>query len=103
MSELVSERGSQYGAPAEHFARTTAILAIVFGDKPMSELRPQDWPVVMVCDKLARFAETLDHPDSIADIGGYSETWFMAREPSVDLCERLGYGPELLEAEGGGV
>lgn len=34
----------------------------------------------MQCDKLARFAETLDDEDSQADLGGYSDTWFMARD-----------------------
>ena len=72
---LRDERGHDYGPPAEHFARTVAILAIVFGDTPVYALSPQDWALVMVCDKLARFANTRAHRDSMQDIAGYADCW----------------------------
>lgn len=75
MSDLTRERGAVYGHPREHFKRTCLLLAIVFGDKPMCDLTPKDWAVVMMCDKLARLANTLDHRDSVDDIGGYAECW----------------------------
>lgn len=83
MSALTDERGGRYGRPADHFARTVAILGIVFGETRMCDLRREDWSVVMKCDKLARFAHTLHDEDSQLDVGGYSETWPMAQqEPS---------------------
>lgn len=85
MSELTDTRGKQYGHPSEHFARTVALLKVVFGDRPVSSLRPRDWAVVMVCDKLARLSQTLDHDDSMADIGGYAECWRMCKEVD-DRC-----------------
>ena len=75
---ITVERGKTYGHPRDHFARTVGILAIVFGSRRFCDMQPRDWAVVMQCDKLARFAETFDHEDSQRDIGGYSETWFMA-------------------------
>lgn len=89
MSELTEERGERYGHPSDHFTRTVAIIGIVFGEKRMCDLTRQDWPVIMQCDKLARYAETLDDDDSQADIGGYSETWFMAKEPPSGVLQRI--------------
>ena len=79
--DVTVERGERYGAPSDHFTRTVAILGIVFGTKRFCDLTRRDWPVIMECDKLARFANSLDDPDSQVDIGGYSKTWFMAEEP----------------------
>lgn len=81
MSTLTDSRGEDYGHPRDHFSRTLSLARIVLGDQTtLGELRDEDWAVLMVCDKLARWSETKEHRDSIADVAGYAECYLMCVE-----------------------
>lgn len=77
-AELVSEvvatlqqRRKTYGPPAEHFARTIGMINALLKDKLREPLTVEDWPKIMMCDKLARDQE-LPIKDTVIDLLGYS-------------------------------
>lgn len=89
-SSVIEERQPRYGDARDHFARTIALMQVVFGgDKRIGDLEPQDWAVIMMCDKLARFAHMLPDEDSMIDESEYAALWFTTREPKVDAAARM--------------
>lgn len=78
-AETVIERGIDYGPPEAHFARTVALLNAALAHKLREPLTVTDWPVVMICDKLAR---DIHRPkvDNCVDIAGYAACLFEIRE-----------------------
>lgn len=81
IQDTLKDRQSTYGPPNEHFARTVALLnAAGFrrfntGTKLFEELTIEDWPQIMIYDKLARAANDPRFLDNPHDIAGYGECW----------------------------
>lgn len=79
VEHITSVRQMTYGHPFDHFTRTTAALN-AYGFRRLDtngqlrELRPLDWPTVMVADKLARLCESPTWEDSWDDVAGYAWT-----------------------------
>lgn len=71
------ERDKTYGHPLAHWERTVGMINARFG----LNLRPEDWGVCMILDKVARLANGY-HRDSLVDIAGYSRC--------VERCEESG-------------
>ena len=70
VSEIVQERGKQYGRPVEHFSRTIGAINCIFRNKLKEPLTTEDWAMFMVIDKIAR--EQQEHnQDNVLDIIGY--------------------------------
>lgn len=68
---VVEQRGAAYGEAKDHFGRTVGLLNIMLADKLKVPLAPSDWPIVMICDKLAREANR-HNDDNCVDIAGYA-------------------------------
>lgn len=78
-AKTVMERGFDYGPPEAHFARTVALLNVVLAHKLREPLTVTDWPVVMICDKLARDVHR-PKVDNCVDVAGYAACLFEIRE-----------------------
>lgn len=65
--EAVRDRHTKYGPPAEHFARTAALVNAAFG----TTFTAADWALVMVLDKVARLRGPTPTTDGGIDIAGY--------------------------------
>ena len=76
--ELVEERGSNYGHPADDFERVTN-AAIALGIDPVNE-GPLHHALYMILVKLSRLVQTFNHKDSLEDISGYAKTYEMIIE-----------------------
>jgi hypothetical protein len=63
-------RQSDYGHPADDFARTAAMWAAIF-DHPFTA---EDVPLAMICIKLSRLRQSPRHRDSVTDVAGYART-----------------------------
>jgi hypothetical protein len=72
--DITNERGRSYGPPAEHFARTIGMINALYG----TSFKPEDWPKMMILDKLARDAER-PKDDNCKDIAGYAGCLFEVR------------------------
>lgn len=68
---VVEQRGAAYGGAKDHFGRTVGLLNVMLADKLKVPLVPSDWPIVMICDKLAREANR-HNDDNCVDIAGYA-------------------------------
>jgi hypothetical protein len=78
ISKLVEERGADYGHPLLHHSKTVQLFRVL---KPSGTLEcAEDFQVLMICDKLARFSNTWEHEDSMRDVAGYAECWLKTRE-----------------------
>lgn len=64
----VLDRHRKYGPPAEHFARTAAMVNAAFG----TTFTAADWALVMVLDKVARQRGPGATDDAAIDIAGYA-------------------------------
>jgi len=76
LKTVLHERGSLYGPACEHFARTAGLVRIYLGSRLGSSFEAEDWAVLMILDKIARFSNprTLPfmHVDTTTDIAGYA-------------------------------
>ncbi len=84
VEETTADRQARYGPPKEHFLRTVTMLnALGFrrlmDDKFPGQLQPDDWPVIMIADKLSRAHHDRDFGDNFHDIAGYVRTWEMLK------------------------
>lgn len=68
----VRQRRSTYGPPAEHFARTVAMVNALFSGKLREPLTVADWAQVMILDKLARHQGSAKSADTPVDLAGYA-------------------------------
>jgi hypothetical protein len=66
--EAVRDRHKKYGPPCEHFGRTVALINAAFG----TTFKTEDWPTIMMLDKIARSRGPWDHPDNDIDAIGYA-------------------------------
>ena len=75
-SLVYGDRGTDYGHPAEDFARTAALWSAILGfpvDKKQVAL-------CMIAVKISRLHNSPHHVDSLVDIAGYAETYAMCLE-----------------------
>lgn len=77
--ELVEQRGSQYGHPKQDFARTVKLWNAYLGDRLVTNLTPEDVPMLMILLKVSREAHK-HKDDNIKDIQGYAKTRQMLEE-----------------------
>lgn len=81
IKDTLIDRQATYGPPKEHFARTIILLnAARFRrynprTKIFEELTIEDWPQIMILDKLARAQNDPRFLDNPHDIAGYAECW----------------------------
>lgn len=66
VEEITTARQLTYGPARRHYTKTIAMINALYD----LDLAPEDWPIFMVCDKLARESETEDE-DNLLDIAGY--------------------------------
>lgn len=69
---VVRQRRSTYGPPAEHFAKTVAAVNAIFGHKLREPLTVADWAQIMILDKLARHQGASKSSDTPVDLAGYA-------------------------------
>lgn len=86
---IVEERGSAYGPPARHFARTVGAINAVLGHKLAVPLTPADWATMMILDKLAREQHT-PRADNPLDIAGYAACLAECREEAEPISGEVG-------------
>lgn len=70
----IASRRKNYGPPREHFRRTVGMLNALFAHKLLEPFTEQDWPQIMMCDKLARHQEK-PIGDNPLDCAGYAACW----------------------------
>jgi hypothetical protein len=70
----IASRRRNYGPPQEHFKRTVGMLNALFAHKLKEPFTTQDWPQIMLCDKLARHQEK-PIGDNPLDCAGYAACW----------------------------
>lgn len=69
---VVRQRRSTYGPPAEHFAKTVAAINAILGHKLREPLTVADWAQIMILDKLARHQGAAKSADTPVDLAGYA-------------------------------
>lgn len=67
--QVVKEREEMYGPPVEHWQRTAALASIVLNH----EITAEQWGLLMVCDKVARWLGPDGGIDQLVDIAGYAD------------------------------
>lgn len=67
----VRERGEDYGKPGDHFAITIGMVNAALAHKLRVPLVTADWPIMMVCDKIAR-EQHKPKRDNACDMAGYA-------------------------------
>lgn len=70
--DTVRQRRQTYGPPAEHFARTAAMVNALLGDRLRTPLTASDWAQIMILDKLARNQGEAKTTDTPIDLAGYA-------------------------------
>ena len=79
--EAVRARGATYRRPSAHFEVTAALISAYLGDQLREPLRPDQWGVIMILDKVARSRGRRDHRDNWVDVAGYAAcTWDVIAE-----------------------
>jgi hypothetical protein len=71
----VDQRRQTYGPPTEHFARTIGMINALFAHKLKEPFTVEEWPQIMLLDKLARHQER-PIEDNPLDVAGYAACWF---------------------------
>lgn len=88
---VYGDRAKAYGHPRLHFRRTIGSLnALGFrrltpDDSGIRELVEQDWPDILITDKMARRANSPEKRDHLTDIAGYAATAERLSEPEDGL------------------
>ncbi len=91
VKDITDDRGRKYGHPYDHFGRTIGVLnALGFrrttDGGPDRELVRTDWPVIMICDKLARAYQSPEFKDHRDDVEGYARCWDAVVERINETC-----------------
>ena len=66
-SDIIEERGEEYGSPLENFTRIAKFWSVLFD----VDVTPEKVGLAMDLVKTARLMETPDHYDSYLDKAGY--------------------------------
>ncbi len=72
---VVKDREAMYGPPAEHWARTAAMVTAAFQHKlkPGEAFTDEDFGLVMVLEKVSRRLGPAGGIDQLVDIAGYAD------------------------------
>jgi len=70
------DRGAIYSHPLDDFGRTAKMVSAILG-VPVSE---EQVALIMIAVKASRLTNSPDHRDSVVDIAGYAECYWMVRE-----------------------
>ncbi len=76
-SKVVENRRATYGDPAEHFARTAALVSVLFSGILRRPITASEWGMVMILEKLSRQQGRRPAPnsDNAVDAAGYAACW----------------------------
>lgn len=66
-SDIIQERGENYGSPLDNFTRIAKFWSVLFD----VDIKPEQVGLAMDLVKTARLMETPDHHDSYMDKAGY--------------------------------
>lgn len=80
VTAVLRERSGNYGPPDEHFARTIGALNAIFAHKLREPFTVDDWPQIMLIDKIARNQGSAKISDTPLDAMGYSACWAVVQE-----------------------
>lgn len=81
IEETIEARQNHYGHPFYHFSKTVGMLNAQgycrrdSATGEIHELTPDDWPRIMITDKLARSHHDREYDENFHDIEGYSKCW----------------------------
>lgn len=86
VEETVDVRGNHYGHPYFHFSKTVGMLNeqgycrrdMTTGE--IHELEVDDWPRMMITDKLARSHHDRSYAENFHDIEGYAKCWRLVQD-----------------------
>jgi hypothetical protein len=70
--DVIKERQAKYGSPLDHWTRTVGMINAAFGSVLRRPLTVEEWGLIMMLDKVARYlgpGKTLDGP---IDMAGYA-------------------------------
>ncbi len=67
------DRPATYGHPLDHFSLTISLVNARFAHKLKEPLTADEWPIIMMLDKIARHANR-GQRDSLVDVAGYART-----------------------------
>jgi hypothetical protein len=81
--DVIGQRRTTYGPPAEHWAMTVSLVNAAFGSVLKTPLTVSDWGLIMLLDKVARWKGPLKTADGPLDMAGYAAC----------IAEVEGYGP----------
>lgn len=80
-AETVRQRRATYGPPTDHFRITVGLLNAAFTERLRARLeageppfRVDDWPIIMLLDKVARDMGPRQSADTPIDLAGYAGT-----------------------------
>lgn len=71
VARIVRERGDDYGKPGDHFSITIGMVNAALAHKLRVPLVTADWPIIMICDKIAR-EQHKPKRDNACDMAGYA-------------------------------
>lgn len=77
-TEVVKERGTEYGHPYPIFSVTAELWSAWLTDR--RQINPEDVPIMMAMHKLARERQR-PKDDNITDVCGYMNTYEMMYQP----------------------
>ncbi len=74
---VVANRRATYGDPGEHFARTAALVSVLFSGILRRPITAGEWGMVMILEKLSRQQGRRPAPnsDNAVDAAGYAACW----------------------------
>ncbi len=81
---VIGDRQTDYGHPADDFARSAAMMSQVLSKKLKVPIEPEDVPLLMIAVKLSRLVNGHKR-DSLVDIAGYALTCQMVHDRKKDL------------------
>ncbi len=76
ISYVDGDRQETYGHPLSDFVRTAKIWEGILG----VSVSPEQVALCMIGIKISRLVQTPGHEDSLIDIAGYTQTYWMVRE-----------------------
>ena len=96
VGEILGEREANYGFCEEHFARTVAMVNAALG----TNMTAKDWPIVMLCDKLARNGGPSFTADTVYDLAGYATLLARLTDTSKDESHGRNHGKSATAGTG---
>lgn len=69
---VIQQRRAKYGAPLDHWTRTVGMLNAAFGSVLKRPLTVEEWGIIMLLDKVARYMGPEATADGPVDMAGYA-------------------------------